>query len=98
MSQVNRTAAAANDLLDIWTYIATHSPGAANRVLRQIDQDCSLLAEFPDIGAHRDELAAGLRSFPRGNYVIFYRPVAGGIEVIRVLHGARDIRPELFNP
>jgi len=25
------------------------------------------------------------------NYVIFYRPISEGIEVIRVLHGGRDI-------
>jgi toxin ParE1/3/4 len=32
-----------------------------------------------------------LRSFPVGSYVIFYRPIEEGIEVIRVLHSARDI-------
>jgi len=45
----------------------------------------------------RDELAPGLRSLPVGNYVVFYRGREGGIEVIRVLHGARDI-DALFNP
>ena len=36
----------------------------------------------------------GLRSFPVGNYLVFYRPLAegDGIAVIRVLHGARDLR------
>jgi toxin ParE1/3/4 len=36
-------------------------------------------------------LVLTLRSFPVGNYVIFYREVSEGIEIIRVLHGARDI-------
>ncbi len=43
------------------------------------------------MGRKREELAPLLRSFPVGNYVIFYRPASGGIQIIRVLHGARDV-------
>jgi hypothetical protein len=43
------------------------------------------------MGRVRDELAADLRSFPFGRYVIFYEPIEDGIDVVRVLHGARDI-------
>jgi len=43
-----------------------------------------------------DELAANLRSFPIGNYLVFYRPFEGGIHLIRLLHGAREITPEYF--
>jgi len=43
------------------------------------------------MGRLRDELADGLRSFPVGRYVIFYRPIPKGIEIVRVLHGARDL-------
>ena len=39
----------------------------------------------------RKELATDLRSFPFGRYVIFYTPVYDGIDVVRVLHSARDI-------
>ena len=39
----------------------------------------------------RDELAEGLRSFAVGRYVIFYRPISEGVEIVRVLHGSRDI-------
>ena len=42
-----------------------------------------------------DELGESLRSFPVGNYVIFYRAMQDGIEVVRVLSGFRDI-PNLF--
>jgi toxin ParE1/3/4 len=38
-----------------------------------------------------EELAPGIRSFPFGPYIIFYRVVTGAIEIVRVLHGARDI-------
>ncbi len=37
------------------------------------------------------KLAADLRSFPFGRYVIFYMPVQDGIDVVRVLHSARDV-------
>jgi toxin ParE1/3/4 len=45
------------------------------------------------MGRHREELAAELRSFLVDNFVIFYRPMDGGIEVVRILHGARDLPP-----
>jgi toxin ParE1/3/4 len=50
-----------------------------------------LLAGQPLLGRLRPELAPNLRSFPVDNHVIFYRPIDHGIEVARVLHGARDI-------
>ena len=43
------------------------------------------------MGRARDELAADLRSFPFARYVIFYEPIEDGIDVVRVLHSARDI-------
>ena len=43
------------------------------------------------IGRMRDDLQPDLRSFAAGSYLIFYRPIDDGIEVVRVLHGARDI-------
>ena len=48
---------------------------------------------MPYVGRHREELSPRLRSLPVGNYVIFYRPMEDGIEVARVLHGARDLPP-----
>jgi len=43
------------------------------------------------MGRARPELGHGLRSFVVGQYVVFYRPSTKGIEIVRVLHGARDI-------
>ena len=50
-----------------------------------------MLVENPLAGRERGELRKGLRSFPVGNYVVFYQPVADGIEIIRVMHGRQDI-------
>ena len=60
-------------------------------MLDRIDATCQLLAQQPLMGQARPELAADLRSFSVGNYVIFFLPLADGIEVQRVLSGARDV-------
>jgi plasmid stabilization system protein ParE len=49
------------------------------------------------LGRARDDLAPGLRSLAWRDYVILFRYVAGGVQVVRLLHGARDL-PTLFTP
>ncbi|MEK6406474.1 MAG: type II toxin-antitoxin system RelE/ParE family toxin [Acidobacteriota bacterium] len=78
-------------ILDIRNYVADDSPANADRLLDSINKQCRTLARFPKMGRARNELGASLRSFPVGNYVIFYREISKGIEIIRVVHGARDI-------
>ena len=56
-----------------------------------------LIASMPGAGAERSELQAGVRSYPVGKYLIFYRVVSDEIQLLRVVHGARDLR-RLFNP
>jgi toxin ParE1/3/4 len=85
------------DLIEIWTYIAQDSPTRADKLLDEIDEKSQTLAQSPFIGKARDELRPKIRSFPIGSYVLFYQPIEEGIEIIRVLHGARDIEA-LFNP
>jgi toxin ParE1/3/4 len=91
MGSVRLSAHAARDLEQIWAYIAQDSPVAADRFLDRIHRTCLRLADVPRIGRLRNELAKGLRSFPIGRYVIFYRVGGGGIEVARVLSGYQDI-------
>ncbi len=79
------------DLADIWAYIAEDSPAHADRYIDLLDKKFSQLARHPRTGRARPELFAGLRSFPLGSYVIFYLSPKSGIEIVRVLHGARDV-------
>ena len=79
------------DLDDVWWYIAQDNPEAADRLLERIEEQCRALAQFPEMGATRDELMRGLRSLPIGNYLVFYLPIQHGIEIVRVLPGMRDI-------
>ena len=96
MARVLKTPAAEQDLVEIGAYIEADNPAAADRLLDRFEREFNLLADFPGLGRQRDELATSLRSFPVGNYVIFYLPLDDGIDVIRVLHGARDIRRFMF--
>ena len=79
------------DLLDIWDYIATDSIRQADRIVDEFDRVFKLIAKNPLMGRARDELEEGLRSFPLAQYVIFYSPSQNGIEVLRILHSARDV-------
>jgi len=97
VAKVLRKPQAEADLIEIWTYIAQDSPTRADKLLDEIDEKSQTLAQSTFIGKARDELGSKIRSFPIGNYVLFYQPIEDGIEIIRVLHGARDIEA-LFNP
>ena len=91
MSQIRKRPQAQEDLLEIWLRIASDSPFHADRFLDLLDDKMRRLADAPGMGRSRPELTPGLRGFPVGDYLIFYRPLPFGIEVVRVLHGARDI-------
>jgi toxin ParE1/3/4 len=91
MPQISRRPLAALDILDIWDYIAEDDIAAADRWVDDLDATLRSLATQPMMGRSRDDLAEGLRSLPFRRYVIFYLPIDDGIDVVRVLHGARDI-------
>ncbi len=82
---------AETDLTLIWVYYAERSERAAKRIRYEISSNYDLLLQFPSMGRRREELRKGLRSFPVDDYVIFYRELTDGIEVLRVLHGAQDV-------
>jgi toxin ParE1/3/4 len=89
--------AAAHDLEQCARHIRKDSPRSASRFLQAAKTTCRMLLKFPAMGSTfhsiRPELK-GLHVFPvKGfrSYLLFYRPTRTGIELIRVLHGARDI-------
>lgn len=91
MPTVQRTAQADEDLIDIWVYIAQDNRDAADHLLDEFEKKFTLLAGQPRLGAARSDIAPGLRHFPAGNYLILYREIGPGIEVVRVVHGARRL-------
>ncbi len=96
MPRILRTRESRADYDEIWDFIALHDIAAADRLIRKLDATLSVIASAPNMGRSVEALAANLRSFPLGSYLIFYRPIEGGIQLIRVLHGARDATPEFF--
>ncbi len=91
MARIIRTSRAKLDVLEIWFYIAGDNMNAADKLVDAFDETLAMLAQNPEAGRARPELARHLRSFSVGNYVILYRPIPEGIEIIRIVHGARDI-------
>lgn len=82
---------AEQDMIDIWLHIAEDQPVNADHFLEHLEDKAHKLAEFKDLGADRRELAPGIRSFPVDRYVLYYRVNEYGIELVRVLHGSRDV-------
>jgi toxin ParE1/3/4 len=82
---------AEQDLVDIWLYIAKDSPVNADNFLDHLNEQAQYLVESPKSGKLRPELAHALRCFPIENYLMFYREQDSYIELVRVLHAARDL-------
>lgn len=82
------------DLTSIWHFIAGDSLKAADALLERIEAAFDMLAENPQAGRARNDLALKLRSFPAGSYVIFYIPVPDGIEVVRVMISRQDVNAD----
>jgi len=97
MARVTRDPLADRDLTEIATYIGevNCSPDAARRFLDQLNEKLKLYATQPEMGELRPDLADGVRIFSFGNYVVVYRPLADGIDVLRIFEGHRDY-PTLF--
>jgi toxin ParE1/3/4 len=92
MKRVIVSPAAARDLEDIWTFIAQDSVRSADRLLREIRRAFQKLASMPRIGHLREDLAAEpVRFWTVCSYHIVYRAETKPLQVLRVVHGARNI-------
>ena len=88
--------AARDDLIDIGAYIAQDNPKRALSFVNELEEACNRFAQAPGIGTARPELGRGVRMWPHGRYLVFYRPNAREIRVDRILHASRDIGDEDF--
>ena len=80
------------DLAEIWAYIAEESPRAATSFVTKIEAKFEPLLAFPGMGTPRDQIAPGLRAMTFKNYVIDYTHTVDSLVIVRVVHGARDVR------
>ncbi len=82
--------------MEIWAYIAQDDKQAADRLLGRFDRMFRTISTQPHLGKAVEELAPNLRFIPIGSYLVFYRPMEDGVEIVRLLHGAREITAEFF--
>ena len=95
MSRYIISPSAIRDLEDIIDYLSEQSIDVGERFLAEFDQKCRNLVQFPNIGRSYDDLLLGMRGILLTSYIIFYRPINGGIEIVRVISGYRDL-PTIF--
>ena len=91
MAELRISPRARDDLIEIWSYIADDSVTNADAFIDKLYEAMEALGRQPGSGRQREELAPGIQSFPFGRYLIFYRALTSTVEIVRVLHGARDI-------
>ena len=84
---------AAQDIDDLWAYIAGYSPLAAERTVQKLLEAIRGLAQFPHQGHRRPDLTSRpLRFKVVRDYLIAYAPAQRPIWVIAVMHGRQDPR------
>lgn len=97
MLRITRHRKAKRDLLEIFVYVGERNMDAAERLLRAVDQDLKRLARMPNIGGLRESdhpKLRGVRSLPVTGfqtYLLFYRATDTEVQLLRVIHGARDL-------
>lgn len=95
MMRLTYLPAAVADLREIALYIAEDNPGRAISFVDALRAKAAETVERPASFTARDDLAPGLRVARYGRYLILFQVVADGVEIVRVLHGARDLRGAL---
>jgi toxin ParE1/3/4 len=103
MSRIIKRRAAEHDLLEHFIFVGQTSERAARKFLKAAETTFELLASQPRMGRPAEwesSVLEDIRMFPiKGfvKYLVFYRPTSTGIEMVRVIHGARDIPPLFGN-
>ena len=82
---------AIKDLEEIIDYFSEHNIEAGEKFLSEFEKKCKYLVDFPSIGRGYDDIKPSLRGLPLASYIIFYRSINDGIEIVRVISGYRDL-------
>lgn len=78
---------ASQDLNDIAEYFAVNNVRAGEKFLQNFNRKCKQLVLFPNSGKSYDYIYPNLKGIPLDGYIIFYRIIEDGIEILRVLSG-----------
>jgi toxin ParE1/3/4 len=92
MAEVLKAPQAQADLEAILAELEGKNSKVADEFAAGVDKKCAALERFPESGRTRAEILPELRSTLVGKYVLFYRVRGDVVEVLRILHGRRDLR------
>lgn len=97
MLEIRKRPQVVRDLIDIATYIANTNLDQSDRFLQSAEATFQNLAKMPGIGKRcqfyspqlKNIRQVGVKNFKK--YLVFYRASEHSIEIIRVIHGSRDL-------
>ncbi|MCC5610644.1 type II toxin-antitoxin system RelE/ParE family toxin [Nostoc sp. CHAB 5834] len=82
---------ASEDLSEIIDYFVRINIDTGEHFVEKFDKKCKYLANFPNMGRSYENIKADLRGVPLDNYIILYRVVNSGIEIVRVVSGYQNL-------
>jgi toxin ParE1/3/4 len=80
------------ELLQIGETIEADSPARAATFVRELEEKARNIALNPKIYRVRSDLAPGIRLATYSSYVILFRHSGTNVEILHIVHGARDLR------
>ncbi len=86
---------ATHDLKEIADYFTANSVEAGEKFFHKFDRRCEQLINFPNMGRNYAEIRPDLRGLTLDGYIIFYRVLDDGVEILRVINARRDL-PSIF--
>ena len=92
MRKLTFAPAAKADLQAIGLFIAADNPDRALRFLVELETTAQLATDRPESFPSRNDISPGLRMIIHGRYLLFFRHSSDEIRMVRILHGARDIK------
>ena len=91
MATIHLSPDAEGDLDEILENLDVRTPAAAVRLASAIRRKVELLASFPESGRIHPDIGEGYRSSLVSPYLIFYRIDQDVVEILRIVHGSRDL-------
>ena len=89
--KVRLTPKAQVDLEEIGDRIAQRNPARAVTCIQELRERCLRIGDFPHAGPPRPQWSMGIRIAVHGKYLIIYRLHDDTVQVLRIVHGARDL-------
>ncbi|MBD2166306.1 type II toxin-antitoxin system RelE/ParE family toxin [Calothrix membranacea FACHB-236] len=92
MSNYIISPAAIQDLDEIADYFASRNLDAGDRFVNSFAEKCKNLSKYPNMGRSYADIESSLRGIPLDGYIILYRVITDGIEIVRVISGYRNLK------